>query len=58
MHKAGGKVIYIPGNHDAEILMNPHLMAPINDHSINLHKNTYQLVPGLIMAGLGGSLPT
>ena len=30
LHKAGGKVIYIPGNHDAEILMQPEIMPPIN----------------------------
>ena len=58
MHKAGGKVLFIPGNHDAEILTQPESMPPINEHSINLHKQVHELVPGLIIAGLGGSLPT
>ena len=58
MYKEGGKVLYIPGNHDAQLLMDAETMPPINDSSINMHKQVHELVPGLFMAGLGGSLPT
>ena len=58
MHKPNGKLIFIPGNHDAEVLMDAETMPPINDTSINLHKRVHELIPGLIIAGLGGSLPT
>lgn len=33
-------------------------MAPINATSINVHNRTHELVPGLLIAGLGGSMPT
>lgn len=33
-------------------------MPPINEQSINLHNGVCELVPGLAIAGLGGSLPT
>ena len=58
MHKPTGKLIFIPGNHDAEVLMDAEAMPPINDTSINLHNRVHELIPGLIIAGLGGSLPT
>lgn len=58
MHKPSGKVIYIPGNHDAQLLMDAEAMPPINEKSINLHNRVEELIPGLFIAGLGGSLPT
>ena len=58
LHKPSGKLYYIPGNHDAELLLNPETMTPISDSSVNLHNRATELVPGLIIAGLGGSLPT
>ena len=58
MHKPDGKLIFLPGNHDAEVLFDPKCMEPINDTSINLHNRVIELIPGLTIAGLGGSLPT
>lgn len=58
LHKPTGKLFYIPGNHDAEALFDAESMAPINASSINLHNRVVELVPGLCIAGLGGSLPT
>ena len=53
-----GKVLYIPGNHDAEILFKPEEQVPINDNCVNLHGKVLEIAPGLVIAGLGGSLPT
>ena len=59
LHKPEGKLYYIPGNHDAAVLLDPKCMAaPINETSVNLHNRVAELVPGLFIAGLGGSLPT
>ena len=58
MHKSGGKLYYIPGNHDAEVLMDAETMTPISPDSVNLHNRVTEIVPGLLIAGLGGSLPT
>ena len=54
--KENGKVIYIPGNHDAEILFKAD--APKIENSENVHNRVVELAPGLLVAGLGGSLPT
>ena len=55
--KQGGQVIYIPGNHDAEVLFRPEEAPKIGD-SENIHNLTFELADGLVIAGLGGSLPT
>ncbi len=54
--KKDGKVIYIPGNHDAEILYKAD--APKIGNSENIHNRVHELAPGLLIAGRGGSLPT
>ena len=56
MHRPEGKLIFLPGNHDAEVLMDAEARPPINDTSINLHNRVLELLPGLTIAGLGGSL--
>ena len=48
---------YIPGNHDAEILFKPD-EAPKIGESINVHTKVVEVRPGLMLGGLGGSLPT
>ena len=48
---------YIPGNHDAEILFEPE-KCPVISRATNVHQRVIQLKPGLLLAGLGGSLPT
>ena len=48
---------YIPGNHDAEILFKPD-EAPKIGESINVHTKAVEVRPGLMLGGLGGSLPT
>ena len=50
-------MIYIPGNHDAEILFKPE-QAPKIGTSENIHNDTYELAGDLVVAGLGGSAPT
>ena len=58
LHKEDGKLIYIPGNHDAECLMDAATSPTINATSLNLHERAIELVPGLLIAGMGGSMPT
>ena len=53
----GGKVFYIPGNHDAEILFRPDDEPKIGT-SMNIHTEVTEISPGLMLAGFGGSLPT
>ena len=55
--KQGGKVIYIPGNHDAEVLFKPEDAPKLGD-SENIHNRVIEVVPGLVIGGFGGSLPT
>ena len=50
-------VAYIPGNHDAEILFRPD-DAPKIGRSVNVHNKAIEIAPGLMLGGLGGSLPT
>lgn len=56
--KEGGRIIYIPGNHDAESLFTPTQENEILANSLNVHNNVCELAPGLAIAGFGGSLPT
>ena len=37
LHKPEGKLYFIPGNHDAEVLLDSEKMLPINNSSVNLH---------------------
>ena len=53
----GGMLAYILGNHDAEILFKPD-EAPKIGKSVNVHTYVVELRPGLMLSGLGGSLPT
>mmetsp|Transcript_12373 Transcript_12373/g.14687 ORF Transcript_12373/g.14687 Transcript_12373/m.14687 type:complete len:85 (-) Transcript_12373:363-617(-) len=38
--------------------MEPATTPTVNSTSLNLHNSAIELVPGLLIAGLGGSLPT
>ena len=53
----GGKVFYIPGNHDAEVLFRPDDQPKIGT-SMNIHTKVTEISSGLMLAGFGGSLPT
>mmetsp|Transcript_1721 Transcript_1721/g.2390 ORF Transcript_1721/g.2390 Transcript_1721/m.2390 type:complete len:114 (+) Transcript_1721:212-553(+) len=50
------KLIYVPGGTDSASLYD-HDYKEESKKAINLHKGTYQLAEGLLMAGLGGSVP-
>ena len=49
------KVIYVPGQTDAADNFNKHQSA---GKTVNLHKDFYELAEGLLMVGIGGSVPS
>jgi len=56
------KLIYVPGGTDSPFLYgfgNDELIPDTDKagKAINLHKDIYQLAEGLIVAGIGGSVP-
>ena len=53
------KLLYVPGASDVHELFDVGSDDAQKDKkkSLNLHKSTYQLADGLVVAGLGGSLP-
>ena len=52
------KLLYVPGASDVHKLFDVSGDdTPKDKKSLNLHKSSYQLADGLVVAGLGGSLP-
>eukprot|EP00026_Physarum_polycephalum_P014189 Phypoly_transcript_14677.p1 GENE.Phypoly_transcript_14677~~Phypoly_transcript_14677.p1 ORF type:complete len:287 (+),score=22.88 Phypoly_transcript_14677:112-972(+) len=52
-----GRVVYIPGNHDAKTTLVETQQSRLTMHSINLHYKCLRIAPDLVLVGLGGSLP-
>jgi len=52
-----GRVVYIPGNHDAKTTLVEKQQSRLTMHSINLHYKCLRVAPDLVLVGLGGSIP-
>eukprot|EP01012_Entosiphon_sulcatum_P065944 TRINITY_DN94993_c0_g1_i1.p1 TRINITY_DN94993_c0_g1~~TRINITY_DN94993_c0_g1_i1.p1 ORF type:complete len:265 (+),score=38.12 TRINITY_DN94993_c0_g1_i1:28-822(+) len=50
------RLIFLPGNHDPPQLFTPEYSSPWAGATC-LHKRVTELAPGLVIAGLGGSVP-
>ena len=51
------KLIYVPGGSDSVFLYD-HDEHDDHKRAVNLHKNTHELAEKLLIAGLGGSVPS
>jgi len=52
-----GKVVYLPGNHDAKTTLGETQQPSLTLHSINIHYKCLRIAPDLVLVGLGGSIP-
>jgi Icc-related predicted phosphoesterase len=57
LEKLAPLMFYIPGNHDAEELFTSK-PKKVGEHATNLHLKFKKILPDLIIAGMGGSMPT
>ena len=57
LEKLAPLMFYIPGNHDAEELF-ASKPKQIGKHAANIHLKFKKIFPDLIIAGMGGSMPT